>query len=87
MTEEEKQKAMRLARAIASDIALYNEQKIIKGLEQDSFFETLKDELDEGRELYRSRVSGEVFSQTNFFDRAIIDVVIFRKGHVRSKIW
>ncbi len=87
MTDEEKTKAMRLARAIASDISLYNEQKIIRGIEQDSLFETLKDEIEEGRELFKSRVSREIFTQTNFFDRAIIDVIIKPKGHVKSKIW
>jgi hypothetical protein len=87
MTEEEKVKAMRLARAIASDISLYNEQKIVKGIEQDNLFDVLKDELDEGRELYRSRVSQEVYTTTNFFDRAVIDIVLKSKGHVKSKIW
>ncbi|MHB8878738.1 MAG: hypothetical protein ACYC8T_33985 [Myxococcaceae bacterium] len=87
MTDEEKMKAMRLARAIASDISLYNEQKIIKGIEQDNLFEVLKDEIAEGRELYKSRVSAEVFTSANFFDRAIVDVVIRPKGHVKSKIW
>ena len=62
MTDEEKMKAMRLARAIASDISLYNEQKIVKGIEQDNLFEVLKDEIEEGRELYKSRVSAEVFT-------------------------
>ncbi len=87
MTEEEKTKAMRLARAIASDISLYNEKKIIKGIEQDSLFETLKDEIEEGRELFKSRVSVEIFTKTNFFDRAVVDVIIKPKGHVKSKIW
>ena len=87
MTDEEKMKAMRLARAIASDISLYNEQKIIKGIEQDNLFEVLKDEIAEGRELYKSRVSAEVFTTANYFDRAIVDVVIRPKGHVKSKIW
>jgi spore germination protein GerM len=87
MTDEERVKAMRLARAIASDISLYNEQKIIKGIEQDNLFEVLKDELQEGRELYKSRVSQEVFTTTNFFDRAVVDIVLRSKGHVKSKIW
>ena len=87
MTEEEKVKAMRLARAIASDISLYNEQKIIKGIEQDNLFEVLKDEISEGRELYKSRVSQELYTTTNFFDRAIVDIVIRSKAHVKSKIW
>ncbi len=87
MTEEERTKAMRLARAIASDISLYNEQKIVRSIEQDTFFDTLKDELNEGRELFKSRVSKEIYTQTNFFDRAIVDVIIKPKGHIKSKIW
>jgi len=78
---------MRLARAIASDISLYNEQKIVQGIEQDNLFDVLRDEIEEGRELFRSRVSTEIFSRTNFFDRAIVDIVIKPKGHIRSKIW
>ncbi|HEY8208918.1 MAG TPA: hypothetical protein VIG99_15615 [Myxococcaceae bacterium] len=87
MTDEEKVKAMRLARAIASDISLYNEQKIIRGIEQDNLFEVLKDEIQEGRELYKSRVSQELYTTTNFFDRAIVDIVVRSKAHVKSKIW
>jgi hypothetical protein len=87
MTDEEKIKAQRLARAIASDISLYNEQKIVKGIEQDNLFEVLKDELEEGRELYKSRVSAELYSSTNFFDRAVVDIVVRSKAHVKSKIW
>ncbi|AGC45874.1 MULTISPECIES: hypothetical protein [Myxococcus] len=87
MTDEEKIKAMRLARAIASDISLYNEQKIIKGIEQDNLFEVLKEELEEGRELYKSRVSQEVYTTANFFERAVNDIVLRSKAHVKSKIW
>jgi len=87
MTDEERMKAMRLARAIASDISLYNEQKIIKGIEQDNLFDVLKDELEEGRELYKSRVSAEIYNGLNFFDRAVVDIVVRSKGHIKSKIW
>ncbi len=79
--------AVRLARAICSDLSLYNEAKIVQGIEQDSFFDLLKDELEEGRELYRSRVSPALYDRTNFFERAIVDVILRRKGSVRSKIW
>jgi hypothetical protein len=84
---DEKAKARRLARAIASDISMYNEEKIVKGIEQDNFFDALKDEIEEGRELYRSRVSPELYAQSNYFDRAIVDIIIKSKGHVRSRIW
>lgn len=84
---DEKSKARRLARAIASDISMYNEEKIVKSIVQDNFFDALKDEIEEGRELYRSRISPELYSQTNFFERALVDVILKPKGHVRSKIW
>jgi hypothetical protein len=84
---DEKAKARRLARAIASDISMYNEERIVKGIEQDNFFDALKDEIEEGRELYRSRVSPELYTQTNYFDRAIVDIIVKSKGHVRSRIW
>lgn len=87
MTDEEKAKANRLARAIASDISLYNETKIIQGIENDSLFDVLKSEIDEGRDLYKSRVSPEIYTKTNYFERAIVDIIVARKGHVRSRIW
>lgn len=87
MTDEELTKALRKARAIASDISLYNEQKIVRGIEQDNFFDALKDELEEGREHYKNQVGKEIYSSTNFFDRAIVDVILKPKGHVKSKIW
>lgn len=79
--------AVRLARAICSDLALYNEAKIVEGIEKDTFFELLSAEIEEGRELYRSRVSPDLYARTNFYDRAIVDVILRRKGSVRSRIW
>lgn len=79
--------AMRLARAICSDVSLYNEEKVVRGIQQDNFFDALREELEEGRELYRSRVSPDLFQRTNFYDRAIVDVILRPKGHVKSKIW
>jgi hypothetical protein len=87
LAQDDRAKARRLARAIASDISMYNEAKIVKGIEQDNFFDALKDEIEEGRELYRSRVSPELYQSTNFFERAIIDIILKAKGHVRSRIW
>lgn len=84
---ETPEQAMRLARAICSDVSLYNEEKIVRGIEQDNFFDALKEELEEGRDLYRSRVHPDLFARTNFYDRAIVDVILRSKGHVKSKIW
>lgn len=84
---EAPEQAMRLARAICSDISLYNEEKIVKSIEQDTFFDALKEELAEGREHYKSRVAPALYARTNFFERAIVDVILKSKARVRSKIW
>jgi hypothetical protein len=81
------EKAIRLARAIASDISLYNEEKIKEGIENDTFFDSLATELEEGRNLYKSRLLPELYERTNFFDRAIVDIILRSKGHIRSRLW
>ena len=42
----------RLARATASDIQVYNKDKIVAALEQDNFFEALKDALEESKKNF-----------------------------------
>lgn len=81
------EKAMRLARAIAGDIALYNEEKIIQGIQDDNLFDVLEPEIEEGLNLYRSRVSPELLEKTNFFNLALVDVILKGKGHIKSNIW
>jgi uncharacterized hydantoinase/oxoprolinase family protein len=83
---ETEEAARRLARAIASDLSLYNEDKIIEGIQQDTLFSVLSEELEEGRALFKSRVSPELFAK-NFYDRAVIDILVRSKGHVQSKMW
>ena len=75
------ERATRLARTIASDISLYNEEKIMRGLIEDKLFTELRDEIEEGRELYRTRVAPDLYERTNFFDRAVVDIIL------KSKIW
>ena len=81
------ERAIRLARTIASDISLYNEDKILKGLLADDLFTSLAEEIEEGRELYRARVAPELFEKSNYFDRALVDIIVKSKGHVKSRIW
>jgi hypothetical protein len=78
--------ARRLARAIASDLSLYNEEKITKGVKEDNLFEALEEEIEEGRALFNSRVSPKLYER-NLYDRAIIDILVRSKGHVPSKLW
>jgi hypothetical protein len=83
---ETEEAARRLARAIASDLSLYNEEKILQGIQHDSLFDTIAEEVEEGRALYKSRVAPDLY-QKNFYDRALIDILVKSKGHVKSKLW
>jgi predicted NBD/HSP70 family sugar kinase len=83
---ETEEAARRLARAIASDLSLYNEEKILNGLKNDNLYGEISQEIEEGRELFRSRVTPELFDN-NFYDRAIIDLLIKSKGHIKCKLW
>jgi len=78
--------ARRLARAIASDLSLYNEEKIVDGIEKDNLFTAIAEEIEEGRAHYKSRVSSDLY-QKNFYDRAIVDILVKSKGHIKSKAW
>ena len=83
---ETEEAAQRLARAIASDLSLYNEEKIVEGIKNDRLFDVLADEIEEGRALFKSRVAPELYAR-GFYDRAIIDILVRSKGHVQSKMW
>lgn len=83
---ETEEAARRLARAIASDLSLYNEDKIIAGIRNDDLFTALAEEVEEGRALYKRRVSPELYPR-NFYDRALVDILVKAKGHVKSKLW
>ena len=78
--------AKRLARAIISDVAIYNREKVEEGIRNDNIFEVLTEELEEGRQHFNSRVSPSVAS-SNVFDLAVVDVLIKRAGKIESSIW
>ena len=80
------ERARQLARVIASDLSLYHEKKIIEGVERDTLFEVLRDEIEEGRALYKSRVTPEIF-QLGIYDRALVDMLLRPRANVRSRIW
>lgn len=79
--------AFRLARAIVSDIALYNQEKVKEGIKNDNIFDLLQDELGEGREHFYARVSPDLTERDRLFDRAIVDVMIKQAGKIESSIW
>ncbi len=79
--------AFRLARAIVSDVALYNQSKVKEGIENDTIFELLNDELQEGRDHFLTRVSAEIENRNQLYDRAIVDIMIKQAGKIKSSIW
>jgi hypothetical protein len=81
------QRAERLARAILSDVMLYNSEKVRQGIEADDLFERLREELAEARAFFDERVEPWVAERSNAFGRALVDVLVFRSRAVRSKIW
>ena len=80
------ERARQLARAIASDLTLYHEKKIVEGIETDTLFDAMSHEIDEGRALFKSRVTPEIYGQGHY-ERALCDVMLKSKGNVKSRIW
>jgi hypothetical protein len=78
--------ARRLARAIISDVAIYNREKVEEGIRNDTIFEILDNELEEGRQHFISRITPELAAM-NIFELAIVDVLIKRAGRIESPIW
>ncbi len=80
-------KAGRLARAMASDILIYNEEKIRRGIENDRLFEELEDDLKEGLRMWESKVSPEIANETNTLQKAFVDTVFAAQKNVKSRIF
>ncbi|MBW2233790.1 MAG: hypothetical protein JRG85_00125 [Deltaproteobacteria bacterium] len=81
------ERARRLARAILSDVLLYNRDTVREGLERDDLFERLEGHFEEARAYFESRVEPELLHKENFVDRAIVDVLICGSRSVRARIW
>ncbi len=79
--------ARRLARTILSDIMLYNQAKVKEGIENDTLFDIIADELNEGKKYYESMVEESLRSTTNFFSEAVADVLLKQGGRIKSDIW
>ncbi len=59
--------ARRLARLILSDIIIYHVAKVDQGIRDNTFFEVLKSEIEEGRAYYDSRVPLRVRQDTEIY--------------------
>ncbi len=80
--------AKRTARAIASDIWFYYEKKIDEGIEKDNLFELVAEQIDEGRALFKRRLTPELHAKNFYvYERALVDILLKTKGHIASKLW
>jgi CheY-like chemotaxis protein len=71
--------ARRLARLILSDIIIYHVAKVDQGIRENRFFELLKDEIEEGRHYYESRVPLRVRLDTEIFTETIQQFVQMKR--------
>jgi EAL domain-containing protein (putative c-di-GMP-specific phosphodiesterase class I) len=76
-----------VARRIARAVVSYNAKKVEEGVRNDTLFDLLKEEIEEGQGYYLSRVDPEIAKSTNYFDQALVDVLLKPAGRIPSKIW
>ncbi len=77
------EKARRFARIIVSDIALYNQEAVIEGLKNGTFYELLKKDVDEGRELYEKRIPDTIKSRKDYYQEAFDNFIKAQQKNVR----
>ncbi|HEY0144016.1 MAG TPA: response regulator [Thermoanaerobaculia bacterium] len=71
--------ARRLARLILSDIIIYHATKVEQGIRDNNFFEMLREEIDEGRQYYDSRVPMRVRRDTEIFTETLQQFVQMKR--------
>ena len=78
------EKARRFARIIVSDIALYNQEAVIEGLMNATFYDLLRKDVEEGRELYEGRVPGLIRAKKDYYQEAFDNfIAAAQKKNVR----
>ena len=66
---------------------LGEKSKGIEAIKNDALFEVLERELAEGRKYYEKNIDPAVLAETDYFDRAVVDILVKGQGSVESKIW
>jgi len=77
------EEARRLARLILSDIIIYHAGKVEKGIRDDNFFEVLRDEIDEGRQYYDSRVPQRIRRDTEIYTETLQQFVQMKREELQ----
>ena len=81
------ERAKRLARLIVSDIIVYNQDKIVQGIKEDTLFDLLKEDIEVGRAYYEKNVDPAVAEVTDYFNHALVDLLVKGRENIPSKIW
>jgi predicted Zn finger-like uncharacterized protein len=76
----ERAKAERLARIVVSDIVLYNREKFEIALQSGDVVAAMRDELEEGRSLFRERVDAQVRGERDHLAEELQRVARTRGG-------
>jgi len=71
--------ARRLARLILSDIIIYHQAKVEQGIRDNNFFEVLREEIEEGRQYYESRVPLRVRRDTEIYTETLQQFVQMKR--------
>ncbi len=77
------ERAKRLARIIVSDIILYNQDAVTEGIKNGTFFELLKEDIEEGRRLYEKRVPESIRLERDYYQEAFDNFISAQKKIVR----
>jgi len=72
---DEYDEARRLARLLVSEIKLYNEAEVAKGLRENDLYERLKDDIDRSRQMYDERVSDLVRRTSDYFYQELVRIL------------
>src|SRR5207237_885799 len=76
------QEGRRLARLILSDIIIYHRQKGEEGIRDNSFFEVLREQIEEGLQYYRSRGR----TDTDAFNETLRQFVQLKREEIKSLV-
>ncbi len=77
--------ARRLARLILSDIIIYHVTKVEQGIRDGNFFEVLKDEIEEGRQYYESRVTPRIRRDTEIYTETLQQFVQMKREELAKQ--
>ena len=75
--------AKQTARLIVGAIVLYHKDRIAEAIKNDTLFDALARELEEGRKYYEKNVDPGL----DYYDQAIVDILVMEQRDVESEIW